>query len=193
LYEDELSLCLIYSGGFTPPERRQAAATWRCGISENVHSRALQLVAKGRIEGLAQSESEWLSAHLQDCDFCNKHARETYRALRLLRTAAIPLPADLAGRTQFRVRLRALELRQREPRRRLLWLACAASWIFGIASAPYVWRLFAWFGRLTGAPKIVLEIGFGLWWTIPALFAVIVLVLENARQSGEPDWMKPQA
>src|SRR5204862_264866 len=36
-----------------------------------------------------------------------------------------------------------------------------------------------------------LELGFGLWWTIPALFAVMVLLLEAARHPGEPDWMKP--
>src|SRR5256885_262472 len=95
---------------------------------------ALQLVAKGRVEGLAQSESDWLKAHLQDCEFCNEHARQTDRALRSLRSAAISLPADLASRTQFRVRLRAMELREREPQRRMLRLACAASWIFGIAS-----------------------------------------------------------
>lgn len=160
-------------------------------MSENLHERALQLVAKGRVEGLAQSETGWLNAHLQDCEFCNEHALQTDRALRALRTAAIVLPPDLAGRTQFRVRLRAMELREREPKRRMLWVACAASWIFGIASAPYVWRVFAWFGQLTGMPKIVLEIGFGLWWTIPALFAVIVLLLESARQSEEPEWMKP--
>ena len=95
-------------------------------MSENVHTRALQLVAKGRVEGLAQLESEWLAAHLQECEFCNEHARQTDRALRSLRTAAIPLPADLAGRTQFRVRLRAMELRERQPQRRMQWLACAA-------------------------------------------------------------------
>ena len=161
-------------------------------MSENVHDRALQLVAKGRVEGLGQSESGWLSAHLRDCGFCSEHARQTDRALRALRTSAISLPADLASRTQFRVRLRAMELREREPKRRMLWLACAASWVFGIASAPYVWRVFAWFGQVTGAPKLLLEIGFGLWWTIPALFAVIVLLLESARQSEEPQWMKPE-
>jgi len=160
-------------------------------MSKNVHTRALQLVAKGRVEGLAQSESDWLNAHLQDCELCNEHARQTDRALRALRTAAIPVPVDLAARTQFRVRLRAMELREREPKRRMLWLACAASWIFGISSAPYVWRVFEWIGQLTGMPKLVLEIGFGLWWTIPALFAVIVLLLESARQSEEPEWMKP--
>src|SRR5436309_2808790 len=119
------------------------------------------------------------------------NTRAMDRALRSLRAAAIPLPADLASRTQFRVRLRAMELREREPKRRMLWLACSASWVFGIASAPFVWRVFEWFGKLTGAPKLVLEIGFGLWWTIPALFAVMVLLLEAARHPGEPDWMKP--
>ncbi|PYT89409.1 MAG: hypothetical protein DMG36_22290 [Acidobacteria bacterium] len=160
-------------------------------MSENLHERALQLVAKARVEGLADSEREWLTVHLQDCDFCNEHAQQIDCALRSLRTAAIPVPADLASRTQFRVRLRAMELREREPKRRMLWLACAASWIFGIASAPYVWRIFEWFGHVTGAPKLLLEIGFGLWWTIPALFAVIVLLLESARQTEEPEWMKP--
>ena len=159
-------------------------------MSENLHTRALQLVAKARVEGLADSERDWLAAHLQDCDVCNEHAQQTDRALRALRTAAISLPAGLASRTQFRVRLRAMELSEREPQRRMLWLACAASWIVGIASAPYVWRLFAWFGEVTGVPKLVWEIGFGLWWAIPALFAAIVLLLENARQTEEPDWMK---
>jgi len=88
------------------------------------------------------------------------------------------------------VRLRAEELREHEPRRRMLWFACAASWIFGVASAPYVWRLFAWLGEVTGMPKLVWEIGFALWWTIPALFAAVVLLLENARQTEDPDWMK---
>ncbi len=159
-------------------------------MSENLHERTLQLVAKARVEGLADSERDWLAAHLQDCDFCNEHAQQTDRALRALRTAAISVPAGLASRTQFRVRLRAMELSEREPQRRMLWLACAASWIVGIASAPYVWRMFAWLGELTGMPKLVWQIGFGLWWTIPALFAAIVLLLENARQTEEPDWMK---
>ena len=160
-------------------------------MSEDLHQRGLELLVKARVEGLSRSESDWLSTHLQECESCNELARQTDRALRMLRTAAIPLPAGLASRTQFRVRLRAMELREREPKRRMLWLACAVSWIFGIASAPYVWRVFEWIGQLTGTPKLVLEIGFGLWWTIPAVFAVIVLLLESARQSEEPQWMKP--
>jgi len=154
----------------------------------DLHSRALQLISQERVEGLEASDREWLTAHLQDCAQCNNFARQTENALRSLRTAAIPLPAGLASRTQFRVRLRAQELSEREPKRRAIWLACAISWIFGIASAPYVWRLFAWFGERTGVPKLVWELGFGLWWTIPAVFVAIVLLTENVRQESAKNW-----
>ncbi len=159
-------------------------------MNEDLHARALELVARVRVEGLSQSERDWLSSHLQDCEFCSEHARQTDRALRFLRTAAIPLPADLAARTQFRVRLRALELREREPKRRALWILCSISWLFGVTSAPYVWRLFEWFGQRTGVPKLVWELSFGLWWMIPAVFAAVVLLMENARHSEEPEWMR---
>ena len=159
-------------------------------MSENLHKRVQQLIAKERVEGLSQSEHVSLAAHLQDCDTCAEYARQTDQALRGMRTAAISVPVGLASRTQFRVRLRAMELREREPKRRALWVMCGLSWVFGIASAPYVWRLFEWFGQVTGVPKLVWEIGFGLWWAIPAAFAAIVLLLENARQSDEADWTK---
>ena len=159
-------------------------------MNENPHARALELIAKARVGGLAESESEWLRAHTQDCDSCAEHARQTDRALRMLRAATVPVPPNLVSRTQFRVRLRAQQLQENEPRRRVLWLMSAMSWALGIASAPYVWQVFAWIGQRTGAPKLVWEIGFGLWWTIPAVYAVIVLLLENARQSDAGGWRK---
>ena len=159
-------------------------------MSENLHGHALQLVAKARVEDLADSERDWLTAHLQDCEFCSEHARQTERALRSLRTAPIPVPADLVSRTQFRVRLRAQELREREPKHRVLWGMCALSWVFGVGSAPYVWRLFEWFGQHTGVPKLVLQLTFGLWWAIPALFVAIVLLMESAKRTEETEWVR---
>jgi hypothetical protein len=159
-------------------------------MSENVHERALQLIAQARVEGTSETDRTWLQTHLENCDFCAEHARQTDRALRALRTASIPLPDGLASRTQFRVRLRAQELREREPQRRALWVACGISWVFGIASAPYVWQLFAWFGERTGVPKLVWELGFGLWWTIPAVFFLVVVLTEKLRQSDEPSRMR---
>ena len=158
-------------------------------MSDGIHNRALQLIAQERVEGISPVEREWLTAHLHDCAHCAELARQTDQALRSMRTAAIPIPRGLASRTQFRVRLRAQELREREPQRRALWSACALSWAFGIASAPYVWRLFEWFGERTGIPKLVWELGFGLWWTIPALFAAAVLLMESSRKGDQLDWM----
>lgn len=159
-------------------------------MSENIHNRALQLIAQARVEGLPETESVWLRTHLEDCDSCAEHAHQTDRVLRSLRTAVIALPDGLASRTQFRVHLRAEELREREPQRRALWLACTVSWAFGIASAPYVWRLFRWLGERTGVPKLVWELGFGLWWTIPALFFIVVVLMETVRRGSEPDWTR---
>ncbi len=158
-------------------------------MNQETHARAEQLIAQERVEGISRAEREWLAAHLQDCAPCAALARQTDQALRSMRTAAIPLPSGLASRTQFRVRLRAQELREREPKRRALWLACGVSWIFGLASAPYVWSLFQWFGQRAGLPKLVWELGFGLWWTIPALFAAAVLLMESSRKGEQADWI----
>ena len=159
-------------------------------MNQGRHARAEQLIAQERVEGISQAEREWLAAHLQECAPCTDLARQTDQALRSMRAAAIPFPSGLASRTQFRVRLRAQELREREPQRRALWLTCAVSWIFGVASAPYVWGLFQWFGQHTGAPKLVWELAFGLWWTLPALFVVAVLLMERVRLDDEPAWMR---
>jgi hypothetical protein len=156
-------------------------------MNQEMHTRAEQLITQERVEGISQADHDWLSAHLQDCAQCADHARHTEHALRSLRTMSIPLPSGLASRTQFRVQLRLQEMREREPKRRALWLACVVSWAFGIVSAPYVWRLFQWFGERTGVPKLVWELGFGLWWTIPALFFVVVVFMEKMRQGSESE------
>jgi hypothetical protein len=159
-------------------------------MTTDLHSRARQLFAQERVEGLSTADSDWLAQHLQQCTECSAFAQEMENGLRMLRSAPVPFPKDLANRTQFRVRLRAQELREREPRHRLLWAVCGASWILGVASAPYVWRLFEWFGQRTGTPKLALQLGFGLWWAIPALVAGIVMLIENVRQSGDAEWLE---
>ena len=156
-------------------------------MSDGIHNRALQLIAQERVEGISPAEREWLAAHLQDCAHCAELARQTDQALRSMRTAAIPLPRGLASRTQFRVRLRAEELREHGLGRKLLWTIAGVSWALGIASAPWVWRAFEWVGHRTGAPKLIWEVGFVMWWAVPALLATgVVLAIWNGR-AGEPE------
>jgi hypothetical protein len=156
-------------------------------MSKNLHGRAEKLIAQERIEGISQSERDWLAAHLRECPVCTQLAQQTSAALGALRGLPFPLPPGLAERTQFRVQLRAQEMREREPKRRLLWIMCIMSWALGIATAPYVWRAFEWAGERLGVPRLVWEMGFGLWWTIPALIAAAVVLMENLRLTNEND------
>ena len=156
-------------------------------MNKNLHDRAEKLIAQERVEGISQSERDWLSTHLRECPACAQVAQQTNAALSALRGMPIPLPRGLAARTQFRVQLRAQEMREREPKRRLLWIMCAMSWALGIATAPYIWRAFEWAGERIGVPKLVWEMGFGLWWTIPALIAAAVVLMENIRMAHEND------
>jgi predicted anti-sigma-YlaC factor YlaD len=154
---------------------------------ENPHARAENLIAQERIEGVSQDERNWLAAHLRECSACAQVAQQTNDALRGLRAMPVPLPRGLAERTKFRMQLRAQEMREREPKRRVLWIMCAMSWALGIATAPYVWRAFEWVGEHIGVPRLVWEMGFGLWWMIPALIAAAVVLMENARLANEND------
>jgi len=58
------------------------------------------------------------------------------------------------------------------------------SWIFGIASAPLVWRGFAWLGGEFGLPKFVWVAGVAMWWIVPALVATGVVLLEQGRRAS---------
>jgi hypothetical protein len=159
-------------------------------MNASTHDRARQLIAQERIEGVAAVDHAWLTTHLHSCAECANFAQETAAALGSLQTVHVALPAGLAERTQFRVSLRAQQLNLREPQRRALWVAAAVSWAGGIASAPLVWRLFAWLGEYAHAPKIVWETGFALWWIVPALVASVVLLAEHEKRGGETYWFQ---
>lgn len=154
-------------------------------MNAEIHARAEKLIAQEHVEGISQADFTWLAAHLRECAACAQVAKQTNDALRSLRGLPISVPRGLAERTRFRVQLRAQELREREPKSRLLWIMCAVSWALGIASAPFVWQAMQWVGSRTGAPQLLVDLGFGLWWAIPALFAAAIVVIENLRQANE--------
>jgi hypothetical protein len=154
-------------------------------MHDSIHERANQLLAQRRIESLSRDDDQWLSAHLAECDSCTAADARVTEALSGLRTTQISVPRNLASRTQLRVRLRAEELREYGPASRLIWAVAAMSWILGLTTAPLVWRGFEWIGAHTGAPKLILQFGFVLWWGLPALLAAgIVLWQRDWRARG---------
>jgi hypothetical protein len=145
-------------------------------MTENPHQRAQQLFSQSLVEGLPRDDKTWLDAHLRDCAECANRTESTHELLHALRTVTVAVPRDLAARTQLRLRLRAQEATQTSSGSALLWIITAASWLLGILSAPLIWRIFAWAGARFDLPKLVLEFGFVLWWTVPALIAVAVVL-----------------
>jgi hypothetical protein len=153
-------------------------------MSGDPHARAQQLFAQSLIEGLAPAEQTWLDSHLRQCEACSRETASTRELLRALRTVPIAVPHDLAARTQMRVRLRAQQAAQASDSNLALWVLTAASWLLGVFSAPFVWRGFAWVGTQLNLPKPVLELGFVLWWAIPALIAAAAVIHQKAAGSG---------
>jgi len=148
-------------------------------LNETLHSRAQQLIARQRIEGISAEDQVWLSAHLAECEACSARQSQTAQALSAFRSMNIELPKNLAARTQLRVRMRAEELPAHNPGRFLLWAIAGVSWLLGLASAPFVWRGFEWLGGELGLPRIVWQIGVALWWLVPGIVATGAVLLQK--------------
>jgi len=140
-------------------------------MTNDLHVRARNLMAQGCIEHVSSDDQQWLEAHLAECESCANQQRQLRESLSALRTMHLDLPANLATRTQFRVRMRAEELREKEPAKKFVWAIAAVSWALGVSTAPWVWRGIEWFGQETGAPKLLLQAGFVLWWSVPPMIA----------------------
>ena len=153
-------------------------------MNDNLHERAQRLLAESIVEGLRPADQTWLREHLAECPGCAREAAATQNVLHALRAVPVSVPRDLAARTQLRVRLRAQQTSTAASGSFWLWVVTAASWLLGVFSAPLVWRAFAWLGANFGLPKLALEMGFVLWWAVPALVAVGAVLHQRALSTG---------
>jgi anti-sigma factor RsiW len=149
-------------------------------MNDNLHERAQRLLNETMVEGLRPADESWLRQHLAECPACAQEATATQNALHALRTVPVRVPRNLAARTQLRVQLRAQEISTVASGSFWLWAVTAASWLLGVFSAPLVWRAFAWLGANFGVPKLAVEMGFVLWWTVPPLLAAAIILHQKA-------------
>jgi anti-sigma factor RsiW len=148
-------------------------------MKEDLHIRAQMLFAKSLVEGLPNGEQSWLDQHLHECAACARETASTHELVHALRNASVSVPHDLATRTQLRLRLQ--ESVPASQGRYLLWVITGFSWLVGVLSAPLVWRGFTWVGNHLHVPMLALEMGFVLWWVVPALFAVAAVLHQRGR------------
>jgi predicted anti-sigma-YlaC factor YlaD len=153
-------------------------------MNEQTHERAQRLIAQQHLEILPSEDAKWLNAHLAECESCAGEQRQLRESLSALRAMHVVLPLNLASRTQFRVRMRAEELREKEPAKKFVWAIAAVSWALGVSTAPWVWRGIEWLGQETGAPKLLLQAGFVLWWSVPPMIAAWAALSD--KRVGQP-------
>jgi len=153
-------------------------------MNGDVHERAVRLMAERLVGVPSREDEQWLAAHLAECANCSAEDAHVAEALSALRAMQISVPRNLSARTQLRVRLRAEELREHGPASRLVWAVAVMSWVFGLATAPFVWRGFAWLGGELHLPKLVWAMGVVLWWIVPALVATGIVLFGLKGRTG---------
>jgi len=156
-------------------------------MTNDLHVRARNLIAQGCIEHVSSDDQLWLEAHLTECESCANEQRQLGESLSTLRTMHIELPRNLVSRTQMRVHIRAEELREHGPASRLIWAVAVMSWVFGLATAPFVWRGFAWLGGELHLPKLVWITGVALWWAVPAIVATGIILFGHKGPASASD------
>jgi hypothetical protein len=153
-------------------------------MKTDFHPQVKEFLSRQRVEGLSLEDQQWLSSHLAECESCAAEQRQLNESISAFRGMQIDLPANLASRAQLRVRLRAEEMREHGPANRLIWAVAVMSWMFGLATAPFVWRGFEWLGGELHLPKLVWMAGVALWWIVPAMVATGVVLLESRGRAG---------
>lgn len=156
-------------------------------MNEDVHQRAERLILTSRVEGISAVDQGWLNRHMESCSRCASRANSTDQALRSLRSVSIHVSPGLIRATRLRVNARALELRERRTQMVMLWVSCALSWVLGALSAPLVWRAFAWLGERFRMPAIAWQLGFALWWALPAVAVALVLVMRRTQAESRDE------
>jgi predicted anti-sigma-YlaC factor YlaD len=132
------------------------------------HERARKLLYEDRVEGISADNRRWLEEHLTGCNACSQEANALAVAVESLRARSVSAPANVVRRTSLAIHRRADQRRVEQEPRVLLWAAAALSSAWTLVTTPYIWALFAWFGRTFQLADMIWQLGFLMWWFLPA-------------------------
>ena len=137
-------------------------------MSAESYEHARQLITKAEVEGIRVEERDWLNVHLASCTSCSSVADSLTAAVQSLRSLSISANPEFVRQTRLSVLVRAEQLRAERARLTPLWIATAVSSISIILTTSYVWQAFGWLGRVGHIPAVVWQVGFLMWWFLPA-------------------------
>jgi len=140
------------------------------------HERAVDLVSRREVEGIAESEAHWLESHLAACEDCAQYEFALSGAEQAMRSFSVMASASLVESTQARVHARAVELRERESRRFLVAISFAMGVVFSTLSAWAWWKVGGWMVERFSLPSAIVGPGVVFFWLLPAILLGVLLV-----------------
>jgi anti-sigma factor RsiW len=155
------------------------------GTAGKAHERSRQLLAAGHVEGLSAAEREWLDRHLEECSQCAEEAGALVAAVRVLRTSSPLASPELVQRTRLAVRRFAAQRANDRAHGVPLWIAVTLSGAWMLLTAPTAWWICGWLGRAARVPDAVWQVGFLVWWFLPATLLAAILAWRHAGRTPE--------
>jgi hypothetical protein len=144
-------------------------------VTDRNHDRAIDLITRRGVEGIAAPDTEWLESHLSGCAECSEYAVLADSTGRLLRSVAVTASPGLVTATQTRLRARALEMRERDSRLFLIGVSFCLGVLSSTASAWLWWRFGGWVAQLLGLPESIVGPGVLVFWLLPAIVIAVLV------------------
>jgi hypothetical protein len=154
-------------------------------MNGNEHERAVDLISRREVEGVADGDARWLDSHLVDCQECASFELVLSGAERAMRSFTVMASASLVGLTQARVRARAKQLDEHRARMVLIGVSFCLGVVTSTLTAWVWWKCGAWIAERMGLPSGIVEPGVLLFWLLPAIvIAVLMVALPPAAFEG---------
>ena len=146
-------------------------------MNGNEHGRAIELVTRRDVEGIADADAQWLEMHLQECEECAGFDRALSGAAHAVRSVTVMASASLVESTRSRVHLRAEQLREQRSRMALIAVSFCLGVLTSTLTAWLWWKSGAWIAQKLGLASGIVEPGVLLFWLLPAVAIALVMVI----------------
>jgi hypothetical protein len=140
------------------------------------HDRAVDLLMRRDIEGMADADARWLEIHLQECEECAGFDRALSGAAHAVRAVTVMASPALVESTRARVRVRAHELREQQARTVLIAVSFCLGVVTSTLTAWVWWEFGGWVADRLGLPSGIVEPGVLLFWLLPAIVIAVLMV-----------------
>ena len=145
-------------------------------MNGNQHDRAIDLLMRRDVEGIADADARWLEMHLQECEECASFDRAMSGAAHAVRAVTMMAAAALVESTRARVHVRAQQLREQQARTMLIAVSFCLGVVTSTLTAWVWWEFGGWVADRLGLPSGIVEPGVLLFWLLPAIVIAVLLV-----------------